>query len=620
MLDVKTASFRPTKFPPRDIAIEKSPDGTLRLAHRMRITPSEATLPDYLRRHAARRPDAGWLFQRTADKSAWRSVTFGAAQEAVDNLAHALLALDLPPGAPLAILSGNSIEHALITLAAMRAGTPVAPLSPAYSLRSKDFAKLRSMFAQIRPAAIFVQNASAYASALEAVEGERPRVITVEGPRRGAKDLSFAELSAPSPGRRGGEGLPAVDGSAVARFMFTSGSTGSPKAVIQTHKILCVAAEAGLAAFGEQDDESGVKLDWAPWNHVFGSSMLTQNLVAGGRFYIDEGKPDGPQFAETVRNLREVATTSYANVPAGYVALTDALEADDALAQTFFSRLRMLIYAGARLPDEVAKRMQALAVRQTGFKVPFVSGFGSTETGPGGACVYWETDRVGLIGLPQPGFDLKLVPIDSERFEVRVRGESVTPGYHGQPDLTRAAFDEEGFYKMGDAATFVDPSDLLQGLLFAGRLSEDFKLQTGIFVRVAALRVAVLDCTAPLLHEVVVCGENEAYVAVMAWLNREAASRWLGVEASHEQLNREPRIHARIREALRLHNARGGGSSMRVARALLLDAPASFDAGEATDKGAINASAVRRNRKALVDLLFAHDAPEGVIEIEASTH
>jgi feruloyl-CoA synthase len=362
-----------------------------------------------------------------------------------------------------------------------------------------------------------------------------------------------------------------------------------------------------------------VYLDWMPWNHTMGGNALFNPvLTEGGTLYIDDGRPLPGQIEETLRNLREVKPTYYANVPAGYAALAAAMEKDADLCCAFFQNLRLMAYGGARLPDDLYERMQALAVKTTGERIVFYTGWGSTETAPTSTGTYWETERVGLIGLPFPGVELKMVPTSGEKYELRLRGINVMPGYHGRPDLSAAAFDEEGFYKIGDAGTFVDPADPAKGLLFAGRVAEDFKLTTGTFVHVGPLRTEAIAAATPVLLDALVTGQDRPFIGLLCWPNLHACRQIVGdPEASYEQVVADARVNAALRRGMRAHNAVGhGASSMRVARAMWLVEPPSIDGNELTDKGYINQRAGLERRAALVQQLYAEPPGPGVIVVD----
>ena len=604
--EITETDFCPTRFPERNFEITRRGDGSLILTNRHPLVVRQPHFPAYLRHHAECRPDTLWLAQRSPGGGAWQNISFGTASRIIDALTQGLLDLGLKPGDPLAILSGNSLEHALITMAALQAHLPVMPISPAYALQSGDHGRLRELLAMVPPRAIFVQDAVAFSPAIDGAGlGDLP-IIAVENTDCRAGSHAYHTLATRKASHQVAALRDRIDGHAIAKFMFTSGSTGSPKAVPQTHRNLCVAGEAILTSFGELDEGNSVRLDWAPWSHVFGATNVTLALMSGSTLYIDDGRPTGPLVQETLRNLREISPTTYANVPAGYAAILGELEKDDQLAANFFRRLWMLGYAAAALPEDIALRLQRLAIRHRGHKIPITSGYGATETCPAGASVFWATDRMGLIGLPQPGYEMKLIPIDAERFEVRFRGEAVISGFHGRPELNNEIFDEEGFYKIGDAAAFADPAAPLEGLRFAGRLTEEFKLQTGTFVRTGPLRMAILDAAAPLLKDVVICGENQPYLTIMAWLDENAAVAIAGdSQWTLPLLNRNPKIRAHVAAAIGAHNQNAPGSSTRIVRILLLDEPPSIAHSEVTDKGSINQRAVQRNRPLLVQKLFA---------------
>jgi feruloyl-CoA synthase len=404
----------------------------------------------------------------------------------------------------------------------------------------------------------------------------------------------------------------------VGKLLFTSGSTGSPKAVINTQRMMCAnVAMAQQTRKRLPDDPLPVVLDWMPWNHTMGGNALFNTLLAdGGTLYIDEGRPLPGAFEPTLRNLRELSPTYFANVPAGYAMLATALEHDDGLARAFFKNLGLLAYGGATLSDDLYARMQALAVKHTGQRIVFFTGWGSTETAPTATSTYWETERVGLIGLPHPGVELKLVPA-GPKYEARLRGVIVTPGYYRQPELTRAAFDEEGFYRIGDAATFVDADDPAQGLVFAGRVVEDFKLSTGTFVHVGPLRVAAIAAASPVIQDALVAGQDKPHVALLAWPNLAACRQLAGKpQATIEELMHDAAVRQRLADGLRAHNAANPGSSLRIHAVLLMGEPPSIDGNELTDKGYINQRAALHRRAALVQRLYAPTPDDEVIVLE----
>jgi feruloyl-CoA synthase len=392
-----------------------------------------------------------------------------------------------------------------------------------------------------------------------------------------------------------------------------------PKAVINTQAMMCANA-AMMMQVRPRDPNApqATYLDWMPWNHTMGGNALFNPvLTEGGTLYIDDGRPMPGQIEETLRNLHEISPTYYANVPAGYAALAAAMEKDDALCRSFFKNLGLMAYGGARLPDDLYDRMQALAVRATSERIVFYTGWGSTETAPTSTGTYWDTERVGLIGLPFPGVELKLIPTGS-KYEIRVRGINVTPGYYGQSELTEAAFDDEGYYCIGDAATFVDDNDPVQGLIFAGRVVEDFKLTTGTFVQVGPLRTDAIAAASPVVQDALVTGQDRPFVGLLAWPNLHACRQIVGdAEASYEDVVEHPDVLACLKRGLQAHNAcSAGASSLRIARAMLMTEPASIDGNELTDKGYINQRAGLDRRAALVERLYAERPGEDVIVLQ----
>ena len=615
--------FRKMDWLPRNIAVERRDDGVLLLKSRFALQAYAPHIPALLARWAAERPAHTWLAQRKGADRQWQRVSYSQAQQTVDSLTQGLLGLQRSrplaphstPGSapdptssrPLVILSGNSIEHALLTLAAMQAGMPVVPISPAYSLMSQDHAKLKYLIALVQPAVLMVQDAAQFERALQALDLTQTTVVHVDRAAPNIPSIAFAGLAATPATADVAAAVSRITPDTVGKLLFTSGSTGSPKAVINTQKMMCANVAMGSQVRRHPPGHEAVFLDWMPWNHTMGGNALFNALLnEGGTLYIDDGRPTPTQFDETLRNLREVSPTYYANVPAGYAALAAALEKDDALCTRFFKNLGLMAYGGARLPDDLYLRMQALAVRTTGQRIVFYTGWGATETGPTSTGTYWDTERVGLIGLPFPGVELKLVPA-GPKYELRLRGINVTPGYFGQPELTRAMFDDEGFYCIGDAGTLVDPADPAQGLIFAGRVAEEFKLTTGTFVQVGDLRTDAIAAASPVLLDALVSGQDLPFVGLLAWPNLAACRQLLQQpEATLEQVVQHPAVLACVRAGLAAHNASAGGaSSRRIERLLLLVEPPSIDGNELTDKGYINQRAGLARRSAWVNRLYA---------------
>jgi feruloyl-CoA synthase len=612
-------AFRKIEWLARDIAVERRNDGVIILKSQIPLKAYEPHIPASLAKWATLAPDRTWLAQRAGADRQWRKLSYGDAKHIVDGLTQGLLNFGLEHGRPVAILSGNSIEHALMTQAAMQARFPAAPVSPAYSLMSQDHVKLRYLFDLIRPAVVMVQDGPTFEKALKALDLTGVTVIHVARPCDGIQSIAFADLAATPVTKDVEQSIANITPDTVGKLLFTSGSTGMPKAVINTQRMMCANA-AMMMQVRPRDPNAPLAtyLDWMPWNHTMGGNALFNPvLTEGGTLYIDDGRPVPGLFDETLRNLREISPTYYANVPAGYAALAAAMEKDDALCRSFFRNLGLMAYGGARLPDDLYDRMQALAVRTTGERIVFYTGWGSTETAPTSTGTYWDTERVGLIGLPFPGVELKMIPCGA-KYELRLRGVNVTPGYVGRPDLTEAAFDEEGFYRIGDAGVFVDPDDPTAGIIFAGRVVEDFKLTTGTFVHVGSLRTDAIAAATPVIQDALVAGQDRPFIGLLAWPNLHACRQIVGdPEASYDDVVRHPAVIACLRRGLEMHNKScGGASSLRIARAMLMVEPASIDGNELTDKGYINQRAGLDRRAALVDRLYADRPGEDVVVLQ----
>lgn len=588
------AAFRPAKYLARDVVVGTASDGSLLISNRIAPPPAPRSLPELLAEQAVSFPLRPWLAQRKPGEEIWQTITYADAKHIIDSLTQGLLNLRLKRPV-LAVLSGNTIEHALIAMAAMQAHITVVPLSPAYASGGGDFAKLRTLIAMAEPGIIFVQHRAPHAQALAALELDVP-IVSADPPAELEDGIAFASLAATAITPQVAASVSSIMPDTVAKLMFTSGSTGSPKAVVHTQRVLCQnIAMLDLCNPRPVDDTPIVLLDWLPWSHVMGGNAVFNGVLAeAGTLYIDSGRPAPGLFNETVRNLLSIAPTRFVNVPVGFAMLADALERDAQLAGNFFRNLISLGYAGARLPDDICNRLEAIAVRETGCRIAFVTGYGSTEMGPAGTNVYWPTDQVGLIGLPAPGVTMKLCPIDGDRYEIRLKSPGMFAGYHGHPDQTTAALDEDGFYRTGDAARYVDPADVNKGFAFAGRIAEDFKLLSGTFIRVSELRLDILQAC-PALADLVIAAPDMPWLGLLAWL-------------------KPGRKREDLVAQLTLHNQRNTQSSRAIRRLLVLETPPSVAAGEITDKGYVNQRGVLARRAANVSRLYAEPpAPDVVV-------
>jgi feruloyl-CoA synthase len=611
-----SAAFLPLPFLVRDIELIERNGGELLIRSRIPLGEIEPHLPGVLRRHARERADQPWLKQRRPAGGEWQALTYGEASKQADCVAQNLLALE-KAGRSVMVLSGNSLEHAVFEMAAMQACMPYVPVTPAYSLLSSDFAKLRAMVDLIDPAVIFVQNARQFAHALRGINLSRATVLHVEEPVDGIASVAWGNWLTMKPGVALQDSIAEINHATVAKYLFTSGSTGVPKAVPITQGMLCATmAMHASNVQRELDAPDSQLLEWLPWSHVAGGTAIFNSVLEdGGTMYLDDGRPAPGEFQKTLSNLREISPTRFSSVPLGYSMLADALEQSEQLGKAFFKNLRRLTSSGARLPDVIYQRLQAQSVLHTGHRMPFVSSYGSTETCAAATTVHWLAERAGLVGLPQPGVELKLVPLDESRYEVRVRGPSVMLGYLAQPELNAQAFDDEGYYSMGDAVTFVNRSCPEEGLAFAGRVAEEFKLQSGIFVRVGSLRVEAVNAAAPLIVDAVVTGADRAWVGLLVWLNLNTCKERFGT-SDISVLMRMPAVHNDLKSAFQGHNAQHTGSSMRIRRVLILDESASMDAGEITDKGYVNQRAVLARRADMVEVLYADSLQHNVIAID----
>jgi feruloyl-CoA synthase len=583
------------------IVAERRADGSTIVRSTTPLKPAARCVGDWLEHWAGTAPDRIFLGERMGD-APWTTVTYGDARKKVRAVAAWILAQGLRAERPLAVLSDNSVDHALLALGAMHAGVPIAAISPAYSLMSKDFDKLRSMIALLEPGAIYVSGTKPFAAALAAIKPLHSAAII-----SGSADddaIPFHSIAATAETPDVARAFAAVTPDSIAKFLFTSGSTGTPKAVINTQRMLTSSqqAKAQTWSFLEGAGEDLVILDWLPWSHTFGANH-NFNLVLrnGGTLYIDGGKPAPGLFNASLANLRSVVPTVYFNVPRGFDMLIAALRGDDELRQKFFDGVKFAFYAGAALPQNLWDALEELSIKTAGRKLPMVSAWGSTETSPLATDCHFLAERSGNIGVPIPGTELKLVP-SGDKLEVRVRGPNVTPGYWKAPELTAQAFDAEGFYLIGDAVKFADPARPALGLFFDGRVAEDFKLNSGTWVNVGALRVAGIAALAPLAQDIVVTGHGGDEVRFLVFPNIVACRAHAGLpdSAGAEDVIGHDKVRAAIGQGLAKLKAQSPNSSGHATRALLLAEPASVDGGEITDKGYINQRAVLTRRAAAV--------------------
>src|SRR5580693_8838253 len=519
-------------------------------------------------------------------------------------------------GRPAVILSENDLEHLLLMLAGQHVGIPTAHISPVYSLVSSDLAQLRHCFSLLTPGLVFVSDGERYRHAIEVALADDMELVVTSAPPEFRRATVFSELLATPPTSAVDAAHRRIDPDEPAKFLFTSGSTGSPKAVINTHRMLCSNQQMIAQIFCFLQDEPPVLLDWLPWNHTFGGNHnIGIALYNGGSFYIDDGKPGSALIAETIRNLREISPTVYFNVPKGYEDLLPALRADTQLRENFFRHLRLLFYAGAGLSQPVWDAYRDLALQTCGERIIMVTGLGSTETAPMAIQTTWETDQAGVIGIPIPGVEAKLVPRGA-KLEARVRGPNITPGYWRQPELTVQAFDEQGFYNFGDALKFVDPADVNKGFLFDGRFSEDFKLASGTWASVGPLRSRILSHFAPFVRDVVIAGHDRDDIGVLIFADADACRALcpqLERTASAADIFSHHQVRARFQALLETAAASATGSSNRVTRAIIVDEPPSLDAGEVTDKGSLNQHAVLDRRAAIVEELYAPQSSSRIL-------
>ena len=595
------AKYRPLKFGVTRATLRDGDTGVHYLAADQALLPIPDRLTDRLVHWAKERPDQTLFARRVknADGSTgdWQHITFAQALDAARRIGQGLLNRGLSAERPVLILSENDLEHALLALGCLYAGVAYCPTSPAYSLISQDFDKLHHVVKTLTPGLVFASDALRYSRAMLATLGDGVELVTTKGTVPGRDTTSFAALLATEPTPAVDAAMAATGPDTIAKFLFTSGSTKMPKAVINTQRLWCANQQQMTQSMPVLAEKPLVLVDWLPWNHTFGGNHnVGMVLFHGGTLFIDDGKPTPALMAETLRNLREIAPTVYFNVPTGFEAIANAMKTDDALRKKLLSRVQMFFYAGAALAQPVWDALHAVQEQEVGERIVMGTGLGMTESGPFGIFVTSPNVKAGDLGLPTPGLVLKLVDTDGKT-EVRYKGPNITPGYWRMPAETAESFDEEGFFKTGDAVKWIDETDIHQGLKFDGRIAEDFKLATGTFVSVGPLRGKIIAAGAPYIQDVVLTGINLKEVGAMVFPT--AAVRNLSdlpADASMHDVLDHPAVLAQFQLIVNELAKTATGSANRIARMCLLADPPTIDRGEVTDKGSINQRAVLTHR------------------------
>ncbi|AZE89230.1 feruloyl-CoA synthase [Pseudomonas orientalis] len=609
---------RPEQPPPRyrAVSIGHAPvevteeQGVLHMRSLEPLAELPPRLLDRLVHWAQVRPEQTFIAARQADGE-WRRVSYRAMLDSVRAIAQGLLGYGLSAHKPLALLSGNDIEHLQVALGAMYAGIPYCPVSPAYSLLSQDFAKLRHVCDLLQPGLVFVSDAAVYQRAIDAVLPADTPLISVRGQVAGRTQVSFASLLQTPAGAEAEAAFNATGPDSIAKFLFTSGSTRLPKAVITTQRMLCANQQMLLQTFPVFGEEPPVLVDWLPWNHTFGGSHnVGIVLYNGGTFYLDDGKPTVQGIAETLRNLKEISPTAYLTVPKGWEELVNALEQDAELRERFFARMKLFFFAAAGLSQRVWDRLDRVAELHCGERICMMAGLGMTEAAPSCTFTTGPLSMAGYIGLPAPGCEVRLVPLDG-KFEGRFRGPHIMPGYWRAPEQTAEVFDEQGFYCSGDAIKLADPEQPHLGLMFDGRIAEDFKLSSGVFVSVGPLRNRAVLEGSPYVQDLVIAAPDRECLGALVFPRPYECRRLagLGAEASDAEVLASAPVRQWFGDWLQRLNREATGNASRLEWIAVLDEPASIDRGEITDKGSINQRAVLQWRAAKVEALYRGEDP-----------
>ena len=603
-------AIRGVSFAEPAVDVEKLGDGGVVLRSPQPIGDYPESQSAWIIKWANETPNSIFLADRSREEGRWRKITYQEFLIQITSVAQALLNRGLSAEKPVAILSDNSIDNALILYGAMHVGIPVVPISPAYSLMSDDFGKLKYILAMTNPGLVYVADGEKFAKALKNIDFNVTEVVVSSNAPVGIDSTDFDELLAIIPTSEVETIKKKVGPDTIAKILFTSGSTGQPKGVINNQRMLCSNQQAMSQVWTFLDKKPPVTVDWLPWNHTFGGNHnLNMILRNGGTMYIDGGKPAPGIIEKTIANLREISPSIYFNVPRGYDILIPYFERDPVLREVFFKNLDVIFYAAAALTQSTWEKLENLSKQTIGRRVVMLSGWGATETSPDCTQVYWPISKAGVIGLPIPGTEIKLVP-NEEKLEIRVRGPNVMPGYYKNPMLTEEAFDEEGFYCIGDAGKFEDPLNPIKGIVFDGRVSENFKLSTGTWVSVGNLRTSIVACADNVIQDLVITGHDRDEIGVLVFPNLlgcRALCPELALETTIDELIENKKVRAALMDGLKMYNKASFGSSTIVARARFVSEPPNIDANEITDKGYINQRAVLSQRENLVTLLYSHD-------------
>lgn len=604
-------SDAPIKLPTlaaAEVDVETRSDGGYVLRSPIELGDYANSMGEHLVRWAGEAPARTLFADRVETSDDWTRISYADALAAARAIGQALLDRGLSAERPLMIISDNSWQNALLQLGAMHVGVPAVPVSPAYSLMSQDFGKLKFIAGLVTPGLVFAEDGAAFSNAIAATDFGDAEIVVARNQDALPGATAFDALRNVDPTSAVDDAFAKVGPETIAKILFTSGSTGMPKGVVNTQRMMCSNQKALALVWPFITERPPVTLDWLPWNHTFGGNHNFNLIIAnGGTMYIDRGKPAPGLVEKTVANMAEVSPTIWWNVPRGFDMLVPHLEADPELRDRFFAEIDMIEYAGAALPQSTWDALENLSVAARGERVWLTSGWGSTETAPMATCLYAASDLAGVIGLPAPGTDIKLAP-NGDKLEIRIKGPNIMPGYWRRDDLTAEAFDDENYYMIGDAGRFADPDDPSQGLVFDGRVTEDFKLTSGTWVHVGVLRIAVITAAAQVIQDAVVTGHGRDDIGLLIFPSLAGCRALAGdAEAGLESLVENAAVRAALADALAAHNAAATGSSSRIKYALLMTVPPRIDANEITDKGYINQRAVLSERAALVEALYAND-------------